>query len=119
MLFSSALLGVYKPAQESYQKVLGLVKLEPAETVQVAANAYGLCGAKTAGTRMDCINRWMDVINEGEEVVRKENEYFSADMTRLPEVIAEMQLHPRGLLHTVVSRSGVGIPFSVVKQCSC
>jgi len=42
MLFSSALLGVYKPALQSYEKVLSLVKVKPEETVQVAAHAYEL-----------------------------------------------------------------------------
>lgn len=91
MLFSSALLGVYKPAPESYRKVLELVKLQPVETVMVAAHAYDLRGAKTAGMRTVYVKRWTDDINENVDVVRKENEYFLADMTLLPEVIAKMQ----------------------------
>ena len=91
MLFSSALLGVYKPAPESYRKVLELVKLRPEETVQVAAHAYDLRGAKAAGMRTIYIKRWTDDIAEDDDVVRKENEYYLADMKSLPEVIAKMQ----------------------------
>ena len=35
MMFSSQLLGVYKPARENYGKVLELLKLEPEECVTV------------------------------------------------------------------------------------
>ena len=90
-LFSSALLGVYKPAQESYQKVLDFVKLEPSETVMVAAHAYDLRGAKTAGMRTVYIDRWTDDIEEDKSIVKEENEYFLADMTSLPEVITKME----------------------------
>ena len=92
MLFSSALLGVYKPAQESYRKVLELVKLRPEETVQVAAHANDLGGARKAGMRTVYVDRWTDDIVEDKEVIRKENEHFLKDMKLLPEVIAEMQI---------------------------
>ena len=91
MLFSSALLGVYKPAQESYAKVLELVKLRPEETVMVAAHAYDLRGAKVAGMRTVYVDRWTDDVVEDKGVVRGENEYFLDDMRLLPDVIAKMQ----------------------------
>lgn len=91
MLFSSALLGVYKPAQESYTKVLELVKLRPEETVMVAAHAYDLRGATVAGMRTVYVDRWTDDVVEDKEVVREENEYFLDDMRLLPDVIAKMQ----------------------------
>lgn len=40
MLFSSKLLGCYKPASENYYKALELLKLRPGERVTVAAHAY-------------------------------------------------------------------------------
>lgn len=88
MLFSSALLGIYKPAPESYQKVLELVKLKPQETVQVAAHANDLRGAKDAGMRTVYIKRWTDDINEDVDVVRTEVDYCLNDMSKLPELLA-------------------------------
>lgn len=51
MLFSSELLGVYKPNPEAYQKALELVKLKPEEVVMVAAHAYDLRGAQKCGMK--------------------------------------------------------------------
>lgn len=90
MLFSSELLQVYKPARESYEKVLQLLKFQPHETVMVAAHAYDLRGAKDAGMRTVYIRRWTDDIREDMDSVRKEFEYFLEDMTRLPEVIGAL-----------------------------
>lgn len=90
MLFSSQLLGVYKPAPESYQKVLQLVKVKPEETVQVAAHAYDTRGAKEAGMRTVYIHRWTDDINEDMEVVKGENDFFLEDMTDLAAVIGQL-----------------------------
>lgn len=88
MLFSSELLGVYKPAPESYQKTLSLVKVKPEESVMVAAHAYDTRGAKEAGMRTVYVHRWTDDINEDMEVVDGENDFFLEDMTDLAEVIA-------------------------------
>jgi len=90
MLFSSQLLGVYKPAPESYQKVLQLVKVKPEETVQVAAHAYDTRGAKEAGMKTVYIHRWTDDINEDMEVVKGENDFFLEDMTDLSTVIGRL-----------------------------
>lgn len=87
MLFSSQLLGVYKPAPESYRKTLDLVKVRPEETVMVAAHAYDVRGAKEAGMNTVYIHRWTDDVNEDMEVVRGENDFFLEDMTRVAEVI--------------------------------
>lgn len=87
MLFSSQLLGVYKPAPDSYRKTLDLVKVRPEETVMVAAHAYDVRGAKEAGMKTVYIHRWTDDVNEDMEVVRGENDFFLEDMTRLAEVI--------------------------------
>lgn len=87
MLFSSELLGVYKPAPESYRKVLDLVSVKPEESVQVAAHAYDTRGAKTAGMKTVYIHRWTDDIREDMQVVEQENDYFLEDMTKLVEVI--------------------------------
>jgi 2-haloalkanoic acid dehalogenase type II len=90
MLFSSHLLGVYKPSPESYQKALELVKLKPEEVVQVAAHISDLRGAKGVGLKTIYIKRWTDDIEEDPEVVRGEVDYFLDDMTRLPEVLTEI-----------------------------
>ena len=51
MLFSSELLGIYKPAPQSYRKALHLVKAGVGESVMVAAHAYDVRGGKAAGMR--------------------------------------------------------------------
>jgi 2-haloacid dehalogenase len=90
MLFSSEILGVYKPAPESYQKTLSLVKVKPEESVMVAAHAYDTRGAKEAGMKTVYIHRWTDDINEDMEVVKGENDFFLEDMTDLVEVIGHL-----------------------------
>ncbi|KAK5191129.1 hypothetical protein LTR96_003154 [Exophiala xenobiotica] len=90
MLFSSEILGVYKPAPESYQKTLSLVKVKPEESVMVAAHAYDTRGAKEAGMRTVYIHRWTDDINEDMEVVKGENDFFLEGMTDLVEVIGRL-----------------------------
>ncbi|KAI9699936.1 MAG: hypothetical protein M1820_006998 [Bogoriella megaspora] len=90
MLFSSELLGVYKPAPESYHKALQLVKVEPEETVMVAAHAYDTRGGKKAGMRTVYIHRWTDDINEDMDIVRSENNYFLEDMSSLVAVIERL-----------------------------
>lgn len=87
MLFSSELLGVYKPAPESYRKALQLVNVRPEETVMVAAHAYDLRGAKEAGMKTVYIHRWTDDIKEDMNVVSRNNDFFLKDMTNLAEVI--------------------------------
>lgn len=90
MLFSSQLLGVYKPAPESYLKVLRLVNVKPEEAVLVAAHAYDVRGAKTAGMKTIYIHRWTDDINEDMEVVKGDNDFFLQDMTNLAAVIKQL-----------------------------
>ena len=90
MLFSSALLGVYKPAPESYLKTLELVNVKAEESVMVAAHAYDLRGAKERGMKTVYIHRWTDDINEDMEVVKGENDFFLEDMTGLEEVMGRL-----------------------------
>ncbi|KAE8138961.1 HAD-like domain-containing protein [Aspergillus pseudotamarii] len=90
MLFSSQLLGVYKPAPESYRAVLRLVNAKPEETVLVAAHAYDVRGAKEAGMKTVYIHRWTDDINEDMEIIRGENDFFLEDMTNLARVIKQL-----------------------------
>jgi 2-haloalkanoic acid dehalogenase type II len=90
MLFSSQLLGCYKPKPEAYQKGLELVKLEPQEVVLVAAHAYDLRGAQKVGIRTIYVHRWTDDIDEDMAVVRGEFDTFLEDMTRLPEAISAL-----------------------------
>ena len=90
MLFSSHMMGVYKPAPESYRKVSEMVSVQPEETVMVAAHAYDTRGAKEAGMWTVYIHRWTDDIYEDMEVVKGENDFFLEDMTNLAEVIGKL-----------------------------
>lgn len=90
MLFSSQLLGVYKPSPEAYQKALQLVKLQPEEVVLVAAHAYDLRGAQNVGLRTIYVHRWTDDIDEDMEKVKTEFDFYLEDMKNLPDTIAKL-----------------------------
>lgn len=90
MLFSSELLGVYKPARENYEKVLGLLKRDAAECVLVAAHAYDTRGAKRVGMRTVYVHRWTDDVEEDMEIVKGENDVFLESMEGLGDVIANL-----------------------------
>ncbi|KAH6886869.1 HAD-like domain-containing protein [Thelonectria olida] len=90
MLFSSQLLGFYKPAPEAYRKGLQLVKLEPEEVVLVAAHAYDLRGAQKIGMKTIYIHRWTDDVDEDMEKVKEEFDVFLEDMDSLPTAIANL-----------------------------
>lgn len=76
MLFSSELLGVYKPAPEAYEKAMSLVRVRPEEAVMVAAHAYDLRAAKRLGFKTIYVYRWTDDRSENMDVVRRENDVF-------------------------------------------
>lgn len=90
MLFSSKLLGCYKPASENYYKALELLKLRPGECVTVAAHAYDLQGAKAVGMKTVYVRRWTDDIREDQEVIRKENDAYIEDMRESGVVISKL-----------------------------
>ncbi|MCJ1405475.1 hypothetical protein MMC11_008703 [Xylographa trunciseda] len=90
MLFSSELLGVYKPAPKSYHKTLELVNVKPEESVMVAAHTSDVRGAKKAGMKTVYIHRWTDDIKEDMEIIKGENDFFLEDMTELAEVIGRL-----------------------------
>lgn len=90
MLFSSELLGIYKPAEESFHKTLQLVKLKPEETVMVAAHAWDLRGGKKVGMKTVYVHRWTDDVNENMEVVKGEHDFFLEDMVNLATVIKQL-----------------------------
>jgi 2-haloacid dehalogenase len=90
MLFSSQLLGVYKPAPEAYQKALQLVKLQAEEVVLVAAHAYDLRGAEKVGLRTIYIHRWTDDIDEDTEKVKTEFDFYLENMESLSDTIAKL-----------------------------
>ena len=90
MLFSSELLGIYKPALANYEKVLSLLKLQPDECVTVAAHAYDLRGAKAAGMKTVYIRRWTDDILEDQKIVQEESDAYLEDMTELSNVVARL-----------------------------
>lgn len=92
MLFSSQLLGVYKPSTDAYEKGLQLVKLQPDEVVMVAAHAYDLRGAQKTGMQTIYIHRWTDDIDEDMTEVKTEFDSFLEDMEGLPAVISKMQV---------------------------
>ncbi|KAF2674459.1 HAD-like protein [Microthyrium microscopicum] len=87
MLFSSLLLGFYKPDPRSYKKALELVNFGPDEVVMVAAHAYDLRGAQKAGMRTIYIHRWSDDTDEDMEKVKTEFDVFLEDMVELPATI--------------------------------
>ncbi|KAI1374055.1 HAD-like protein [Hypoxylon crocopeplum] len=89
MLFSSELLGVYKPAWEAYEKALGLVRVRPEEAVMVAAHAYDLRAARKLGMNTVYVYRWTDDRSEDMVVVRGENDVFLGEngMQGLPSAI--------------------------------
>lgn len=90
MLFSSQLLGLYKPSPDAYNKALQLVKLRPEEVVMVAAHAYDLRGAQKCGMRTIYIHRWTDDVDEDMEKVKTEFDAFLNDMGDLPATIAKI-----------------------------
>jgi 2-haloalkanoic acid dehalogenase type II len=90
MLFSSQLLGSYKPAPENYHRALELLNLRPEECVTVAAHNYDLRGAKAVGMKTVYVRRWTDDILEDQEVIRGENDAYLEDMQELDEVISKL-----------------------------
>lgn len=76
MLFSSQLLGVYKPAAKSYGRALKLVGVEPDSAVMVAAHAYDTRAARALGFRTVYVYRWTDDRRESMEAVKRENDCF-------------------------------------------
>ena len=90
MLFSSQLLGCYKPAPENYLKVLELLKLQPEECVTVAAHTSDLRGAKAVGMKTVYVRRWTDDIREDQELIKNENDAYLEDMRELDEAISKL-----------------------------
>ncbi|KAI0460226.1 HAD-like protein [Xylaria acuta] len=93
LLFSSELLGVYKPAPEAYKKALALVGVRPDQAVMVAAHAYDLRAAKEAlGMHTVYVYRWTDDTTEDMDFVRRENEHFldEGGMSGLVDAIRAM-----------------------------
>lgn len=88
MLFSSQLLGCYKPSPDAYRKALELVGLKPEEVVMVAAHAYDLRGAQKCGMKVVYIHRWTDDVDEDMEKVKNEVDAFLENMEDLPRTIA-------------------------------
>ncbi|KAJ7191574.1 (S)-2-haloacid dehalogenase IVA [Mycena pura] len=83
MLFSSELLGCYKPAPENYRRALGLLKLRADECVTVAAHTSDLRGAKAVGMKTVYVRRETDDVWEDQEVIRSENDVYLEDMQEL------------------------------------
>ncbi|KAI1365511.1 haloacid dehalogenase [Xylaria arbuscula] len=90
MLFSSELLGSYKPAPENYGKVLGLLKYAPEQVVMVAAHAYDLRGAKNVALRTVYVHRWTDDVLEDQGVIKGEFDAYLEDMSELGATIASL-----------------------------
>lgn len=90
MLFSSELLGHYKPAPEMYEKVLKLLKFKPEECVMVAAHTTDLKGAKAVGMKTVYIYRWTDDIREDQAAIRRENDAYLTDMYGLSSAVANL-----------------------------
>jgi 2-haloalkanoic acid dehalogenase type II len=90
MLFSSQLLGYYKPTPENYHSAFKLLKLGADECVTVAAHTSDLKGAKAVGMKTVYIKRWTDDIREDQETIKGENDAYLEDMEKLDEVIARL-----------------------------
>lgn len=90
MLFSSQLLGLYKPDLEAYKKALELVKLRPKEVVMVAAHAYDLRAAREVGMKTIYIHRWTDDVDEDMERIKGEFDAFLEDMEGLRSTILQL-----------------------------
>jgi 2-haloalkanoic acid dehalogenase type II len=90
MLFSSQLLGVYKPSRDAYIKGLKLAKLEADQVIMVAAHAYDLRGAKECGMKTVYIHRWTDDVDEDMDKVKGEFSAFLENMEDLPAVISRL-----------------------------
>lgn len=90
LLFSSELLGHYKPDAEAYLKALRLLQLQPEDCVLVAAHAYDLRGAKAVGLKTVYIKRWTDDIDEDDEVVQAEFDAHLPDMSDLATTIKNL-----------------------------
>lgn len=91
MLFSSELLGVYKPQPESFEKLFKLIKRKPEECVMVAAHAYDVRGAKKAGMKTIYVYRWSDDILEDQEKVKQEGfDIYLQGMTGLDAAVASL-----------------------------
>lgn len=92
MLFSSELLGVYKPAPECYRAFLKLIKRKPEECVMVAAHAYDTRAAKEVGMKTIYVYRRTDDIEEDQEKVRTEFDVYLTDMIELPEAVSALSM---------------------------
>ncbi|KAF6827234.1 haloacid dehalogenase [Colletotrichum plurivorum] len=90
MLFSSQLLGLYKPDLDAYRKALELVRLRPEEVVMVAAHVYDLRAAREVGMKTIYIHRWTDDVDEDMERVRGEFDAFLEDMKDLRLAILKL-----------------------------
>lgn len=72
MLFSSQLLGVYKPDRAAYATALELIGRKPEETVMVACHAYDLRAARQLGMNTIYVRRWTDDSEDDERQLREE-----------------------------------------------
>lgn len=72
MLFSSQLLGVYKPSPAAYAKALELVDCRPEDSVMVACHAYDLRATRELGMNVVYVRRWTDDPEDDEDQLREE-----------------------------------------------
>lgn len=87
MLFSSELLGVYKPAHESFDKALELLKLKPEECVMVAAHAWDTRGGQEVGMKTVYVKRWTDDTEEDWEKAKTEFDVYLEGMEGLADAV--------------------------------
>lgn len=90
MLFSSQLLGVYKPSHEAYLKALELVGRKPEEAVMIACHAYNLRAARDVGMKTVYVRRWTDDIDEDMDAVKAENQGLLLE-TGFDDLLATIQ----------------------------
>lgn len=96
MLFSSQMLGVYKPSCAAYLKALNLVGCNPEEAVMVACHAYDLRAARDVGMNTVYVRRWTDDVNEDMQQVEAENPgtFLSTGFADVPIKIATLSVRP-------------------------
>jgi 2-haloalkanoic acid dehalogenase type II len=90
LLFSSELLGHYKPDPEAYLKAMRLLQLQPQDCVLVAAHAYDLRGAKAVGIKTVYVKRWTDDIDEDDNMVKSEFDAHLTEMSNLATTIKNL-----------------------------
>lgn len=91
MMFTSELLGSFKPDKRAYELALGQVQLKPEEVVMVAAHEDDVRGAKASGMKAIYVHRWTDDVDVDLEGVKRDVDAFLEGMEGLPEAVKALK----------------------------